>query len=202
MPIRGVLSHETMIHGADISLTDWKSDAAEGSGTASHLDFEQAFAAHHHLVYRYAAALTRDAGLAEDVVQEVFVKLYQNLDAAQRDGLLRAWLLRVTANVGRNILRGRSRAQIRDESFAEQRSQVTVGGAPDEALLRRADIDEARRALSKLKEPLRSCLLLRNEGLSYKEIATALDINEASVGATLARARREFARVFGKVGKS
>jgi RNA polymerase sigma-70 factor (ECF subfamily) len=202
MPIRGVLSHETMMNGADISSIDWKSDAAEGSGAVSHLDFEQAFAAHHRLVYRYAISLTRDAGLAEDVVQEVFVKLYQNLDAAQRDGLLRAWLLRVTANIGRNILRGRSRAQIRDESFAEHRSQVTKGGAPDESLLRRADIDEARRALSKLKEPLCSCLLLRNEGLSYKEIAATLDINETSVGATLARARREFARIFGKVGKS
>ena len=202
MPIRGVLSHETMMNGADISSTDWESDAAAERGAAARLDFEQAFAAHHRLVYRYAAALTRDAGLAEDVVQEVFVKLYQNLDAAQRDGLLRAWLLRVTANIGRNILRGRSRAQIRDESFAQHRSQVTKDGAPDESLLRRADIDEARRALSKLKEPLRSCLLLRNEGLSYKEIAATLDINETSVGATLARARREFARVFGKVGKS
>jgi RNA polymerase sigma-70 factor (ECF subfamily) len=191
-----------MINGADISLTDWKSDAAEGSDAASHLDFEQAFAAHHRLVYRYAFALTRDAGLAEDVVQEVFVKLYQNLDAAQRDGLLRAWLLRVTANVGRNILRGRTRAQFRDESFAEHRAQVTKPESPDEALSRQADIDEARRALSKLKEPLRSCLLLRNEGLSYMEIAAALDLNETSVGALLVRARREFVRVFGKVGKS
>ena len=108
MPVRGVLSHETMIDGADISLTDWKSDAVEGSGTVPYLDFEQAFAAHHRLVYRYATVLTRDAGLAEDVVQEVFVKLYQNLDAAQRDGLLRAWLLRVTTNVGGHGGVGRS----------------------------------------------------------------------------------------------
>jgi RNA polymerase sigma factor (sigma-70 family) len=191
-----------MINGADISLPDWKSEAAAEPGAVARLDFEGAFVAHHRLVYRYAFALTRDAGLAEDVVQEVFVKLYQNLDAAQRDGLLRAWLLRVTANVGRNILRGRSRAQSRDESFAEHRSQVTGAESPDEALLRQADIDEARRALSKLKEPLRSCLLLQNEGLSYKEIAVALEINETSVGALLVRARREFVRVFGKVGKS
>ena len=190
----------------DISLTDWQSDAAAEQEATTRLSFEQAFAAHHRLVYRYALGLTREAALAEDVVQEVFVRLYQNLDAAQRDGqsheMLRAWLLRVTANVARNAVRGRGRAQARDESFAAHSWQAAEAERPDEALLREAEIAEARRALSKLKEPLRSCLLLRNEGLSYKEIAAALELKEASIGALLARARREFIRVFGKVGKS
>jgi RNA polymerase sigma-70 factor (ECF subfamily) len=148
--------------------------------------------------------LTREPGLAEDVAQEVFVRLYQNLAAAQRDDqspeMTRAWLLRVTANVARNALRGRHRSQARDESFVARREYETA--SPEADLLRQAEIDEARRALAKLKEPLRSCLLLRNEGLSYKEIAAALELNEASIGALLVRARREFIRVFGKVGKS
>src|SRR5262249_23614738 len=125
-----------------------------------------------------------------------------NLDAAQCDGLLRAWLLRVTANVARNVMRGRGRAQSRDESFAAHSLRVAEAESPDEALLREAEIAEARRALAKLKEPMRSCLLLRHEGLSYKEIAATLEINEANVGSLLARARREFVRVFGKIGKS
>jgi len=208
------MSYETMTNGAEISLADWQSDApseipAERPAEkedAVRLSFEQAFAAHHRLVYRYAASLTRDAGLAEDVVQEVFLRLYQNLDAAQRDGrqgvMLRAWLLRVTANVARNVLRGRGRTQSRDESFAAHWFQVTEAESPDKALLRRDEITAARRALARLKEPMRSCLLLRHEGLSYKEIAAALGINEVNVGSLLARAQREFVRVFGKVGKS
>jgi RNA polymerase sigma factor (sigma-70 family) len=201
-PVGGVLAYETMMNGADISLTDWHTSAKAEPDAAAWHSFEQAFAAHHRLVYRYAAALTRDVGLAEDVVQEVFVRLYQNFDAAQHDGLLRAWLLRVTANVARNMLRGRSRAQSRDESFAAHSLHIVETGAPDESLQRQAEIVEARRALAKLKEPLRSCLLLRNEGLSYKEISAALEVNETNIGSLLARARREFIRVYGKVGKS
>jgi RNA polymerase sigma factor (sigma-70 family) len=161
---------------------------------------EQAFAAHHRLVYRYALGLTREPGLAEDVAQEVFVRLYQNLEAAQRDDCLRAWLLSVTANVARNALRNRSRSQARDATFVARQDYATA--SPESDLLRQAEIDAVRQALAKIKEPLRSCLLLRNEGLSYKEIAAALELNEASIGALLVRARREFIRVFGKVGKT
>lgn len=196
-----------MTNGAEISLIDWQADTSAERACAVRLSFEQAFEVHHQVVYRYAVALTRDVGLAEDVVQEVFVRLYQNLDAAQREGqgneiMLRAWLLRVTANVARNILRGLSRAQLRDESFAAHSLQVTEAELPDEALLRQTEIAEARRALAKLKEPMRSCLLLKHEGLSYKEIAAALDLNETNVGSLIARARREFIRVYGKIGKS
>lgn len=194
-----------MTNGADISLTDWQSDASAEAAAVTRLSFEQAFAAHHQLVFRYALSLTRDEALAEDVVQEVFVRLYQNLEAAQREDstneMLRAWLLRVTANVARNLLRGRRRAQAREETFSAS-LPVAETAAPEEALLRATEMMEARRALAKLKEPLRGCLLLRNKGLSYKEIATALEIKEASVGAMLVRARREFIRVFGKVGKT
>ena len=190
------------MNGAETSLMDWQLDVTAESDDAVRLSLDQAFDAHHQVVYRYAFALTRDPALAEDVVQEVFVRLYQNLDAAQRDGLLRAWLLRVTASVARNALRGLSRAQLRDDSFATHSLQVSEAELPDAALLRQTEIAEARRALDKLKEPMRSCLLLKHQGLSYKEIAAALAIKESSVGSLIARARREFIRVFGKIGKT
>jgi RNA polymerase sigma-70 factor (ECF subfamily) len=152
-------------------------------------------------VYRYAYALTCDRGLAEDVVQEVFLRLYQNFDAAQRDGLLRSWLLRVTANVTRNMLRGLSRARSRDETFVGQSARTTETTLPDGELVREAEIAETRRVLDKIKEPMRSCLLLRHEGLSYKEIAAALGVKESSVGGFIARARREFVRMYGKIEK-
>ena len=53
----------------------------------------------------------------------------------------------------------------------------------------------------KIKEPLKSCLLLKQQGLSYKEIAGSLDLNEASIGTFIARARQEFTRFYGKIGK-
>jgi DNA-directed RNA polymerase specialized sigma24 family protein len=61
-------------------------------------------------------------------------------------------------------------------------------------------METARRALDKIKEPMRSCLLLRHQGLSYREIAQTLSLKENYVGSLVARARKEFVRSFGKTG--
>lgn len=189
------------MNGAELILMDCQSDATTQTVEDVRLSFDEAFVAHHRVVYRYAYALTRDRGLAEDVAQEVFIRLHQNLDAAQREGMLRAWLLRVTANVARNLLRARSRATARDEEFVAGAGRAAKIILPDEELLRRTEIAEARRTLNKIKEPMRSCLLLKHEGLSYREIAAALGIKESYVGSLIARGRREFIRLYGKVGK-
>lgn len=180
---------------------DFPLNASVTRRVTARLSFNEAFAAHHRAVYRYAYAMTRDEALAEDIAQEVFLRLHEHMDEAQREGLLRAWLLRVTANVARNILRGNNRAKARDEAFAAHAVETSEEILPDEAMTRRMEIAEARRALDKLKEPMRSCLLLKHEGLSYREIASALDINEANVGSLIARGRKEFIRVYGKVGR-
>src|SRR5262245_44418435 len=164
------------------------------------LSFEEAFAAHQRLVYRYAYSITRDRALAEDIAQEVFLRLHRQLEAAQRGGILRAWLLRVTTNVARNLMRSRRRAETRQEAFAFEMSREASGDPPDDALLRQAEIAKAQRVLGRIKEPLRSCLLLSHEGLSYREIAAALGIRESSVGRYLARARSKFTKLYLKIG--
>lgn len=163
--------------------------------------FDEAFTLHHRAVYRTAYALVRDVGLAEDVTQEVFLKLYHHLDSVPRDELLRAWLLRVAMNVAHNTLRGRNRAAVRDEEFAKNVSGGDgLAVAPDDEYERRTEIEEARRALDRISEPMRSCLLLKHQGLSYREIAATLSINEVNVGSLIARGRKEFARIYGKIG--
>src|SRR5262245_58700708 len=193
------------MNGWEITLADSEVCPGLAARDVDRLSFDEAFAAHHRAVYRYAYALVRDAHLAEDVVQEVFIRLHNNLDAAQREGMLRAWLLRVTANTARNLLRTRNRATARDENFAATAEQAGEVIRPDEELVRQAEIAEARRTLSKIKEPMRSCLLLKHEGLSYREIAAALEIKESNVGSLIARGRREFirlhSRLYGKIGK-
>src|SRR5262245_52282577 len=183
----------------EMILTNSEADVVSATRAPVQPSFEEIFAAHHRVVYRYACALTRDEGLAEDIVQEVFIRLYKNPDRARKEELLRAWLLRVTANVAQNLLRGRSRATARDEAFVSLAAQMAENPQPDEALLREAEISGARQALNQIREPLRSCLLLKHEGLSHREIANALGLNEASVGSMIARGRREFIRIYEKV---
>lgn len=74
------------------------------------------------------------------------------------------------------------------------------GTASEEDCRRRIEIQEARRTLDKIKEPMRSCLLLKQQGLSYREIANTLSVKETNVGSLVARGRKEFARVYGKIG--
>ena len=156
---------------------------------------------HHRAVYRAAYGVVRDSGLAEDITQEVFLKLYGHLDTLQGDEHLRAWLLRVATNAALNTLRGRGRSAAREEEFAKAFAVGEGRTAPlDADYERRAEIEEARRALEQVKEPMRSCLLLKQQGLSYREIASALSVNEANVGSLIARGRKEFTRVYGKIG--
>jgi RNA polymerase sigma-70 factor (ECF subfamily) len=167
---------------------------------ATPLSFDEAFTLHHRAVFRTARAVVRDAGLAEDVTQEVFLRLYRHLDSTPGEELLRAWLLRVTLNVARNTLRGQSRSIARDSEYHKTNNDEGWFAAPEEDYERRVALEEARRALDKVKEPMRSCLLLKQQGLSYREIASTLSLKETNVGSLIARGRKEFARVYGKIG--
>ncbi len=166
---------------------------------ASSLSFDEAFTLHHRAVFRTARAVVRDAGLAEDITQEVFLRLFRNQDATPGEELLRPWLLRVTLNVARNTIRGQSRSLVRDTVYSQDNCE-TSWKAPEEEYERRLDIEAARRALEKIKEPMRSCLLLKQQGLSYREIALTLTLKETNVGSLVARGRKQFARVYGKIG--
>src|SRR5215216_2968904 len=172
-----------------------------GTEAVGALSFDEAFTLHHRAVFRTARAVVRDSALAEDVTQEVFLRLYRNLNSTPGEELLRAWLLRVTLNVARNTLRGQSRSMVRDNEYHKSTNEHGFfAEAPEEDYERRLAIEEARRALDKIKEPMRSCLLLKQQGLSYREIATSLSLKETNVGSLVARGRKEFARVYGKIG--
>jgi len=112
---------------------------------------------------------------------------------------LRPWLLRVTLNEARNTIRGQSRAMTRDMIYQKSTDETV---APSFEYENRQQLDLARQALDKIKDPMRSCLLLRHQGLSYREIAETLSLKENYVGSLVARARKEFARTYGKMGVS
>jgi RNA polymerase sigma-70 factor (ECF subfamily) len=167
---------------------------------ATSLSFDEAFTLHHRAVFSTARSIVRDPALAEDVTQEVFLRLYRNLESSPGEEWLRPWLLRVTLNVARNTIRGQSRSIARDNEYHKVNVADVKVAPPEDDYERRMVIEEARRALEKIKEPMRSCLLLKQQGLSYREIAETLSVKETNVGSLVARGRKEFARVYGKIG--
>src|ERR1044072_1906264 len=167
------------------------------SSRETDLSFDEAFTLHHRAVFLTARAVLRDSTLAEEVTQEVFLKLYRNFGrSAPTGGLLRSWLLRVTLNEARNTIRAKNRSLARDTNY----QKTSSGSATQNDYEQREELKAARRALGEIKEPMRSCLLLRHQGLSYREIAQALSLKENYVGSMIARARKEFARSYGKIG--
>ena len=121
------------------------------------LSFDEAFTLHHRAVFRTACSVVRDAALAEDITQEVFLRLYRNLDSKPGEELLRAWLLRVTLNVARNTIRGQTRSMTRDNEYHKNAAgDGWFAPAPDEDYSRGVEIEQTRRALDKLKEPMRA----------------------------------------------
>lgn len=175
--------------------------AATQTAKNGKVEFDRAFTLYHRTVFRVARGVVADPALAEDVTQEVFIKLYKNIEAAPTDDLLKAWLIRVTINHARNAVRGNSRATRRDDDYFKEAMEEYAADQPEIEYERQVQIETVRRALGKVKEPLRSCLMLKQQGLSYKEIAGALELNETSIGTFVARARKEFLRFYGKTNE-
>jgi RNA polymerase sigma-70 factor (ECF subfamily) len=115
--------------------------------------------------------------------------------------MLRPWLIRVAINLARNTIRGNIRANTREENYVKESAEFSVYSVESD-YEEQASINDIYAALDKIKEPLRSCLVLKQQGLSYKEIASSLDLNEGSIGTYVARARQEFARFYGNAGKA
>lgn len=181
-------------------FVDIMSENTATAAATGRIEFEEAFSLHHRTVFRAARSVVQDPGLAEDVTQETFLRLYKNLDSITDEEMLRPWLIRVAINVARNTIRGNIRANTRDENYVKG-SGVIEAASIEVDYEEAAGVNDIYKALNKIKEPLRSCLMLKQQGLSYKEIARSLELNESSIGTFVARARQEFSRYYGKIGK-
>jgi RNA polymerase sigma factor (sigma-70 family) len=189
----------TMSKSTEIFVDSMSQETAAAAAKET-IGFEEAFTLHHRTVFRAARSVVQDAGLAEDVTQEVFIRLYKHLDTLPNLEMLRPWLIRVALNLARNTVRGNIRANTRDENYVKETVGESIFSVESE-YEQKSEVSEINRALSKVKEPLKSCLVLKQQGLSYREIAESLSLNESSIGTYVARARAEFMRFYGKVGR-
>ena len=166
----------------------------EASGSAHFSDaFAELFDAHFARLFRYLHRWSGDAELAADVAQETFVRLYERGSMPERPA---AWLITVALNQVRNARSTKSRhAQLLTPARAEHivADRQPLPAEETEAKDARARV---RATLDRMCARDRSLLLLRAEGFAYRDIAEALELNEASVGTMLARARDAFRQLW------
>lgn len=153
------------------------------------MNYEQVFEDVFPALYRYYHRLTGDADAAEDAAQEAFVRMYSHAVEGP-PAALRVWLFRAATN----FIRDRYRVDENRRRLLEKHP-VTPGAPPDPAreTERKEDVEEVRRVLEGLSDRDRELLLMRAEGFSYREMAEAVGVKNASVGTLLARAERRFA---------
>lgn len=163
-----------------------ESSAAEAAFDAA---FTALFEAHFRRLFRYLDRLSGEPDLAADLAQEAYVRLYRR--GAMPD-VPQAWLVTVALNLFRNARASRSRRRSLVGLVRGELAQADPAPAPDAGLLAAEERHAVRAALEQLPERDRRLLLLRSEGYSYREIAAALRLHEASVGVFLARARHAF----------
>ena len=158
-----------------------------------HYRFVDLFNAHFHRLYRYLDRLSGEPELAADLAQEAFVKLYRRgslPDAPE------AWLISVAMNLFRNERSTRSRRRRLLTLARGEGVHSDPPPSPDRAAVAEDSRRRVRFAIDRLPEREGHMLLLRAEGYSYRDIAAALELNEASVGTLLARARRAFRETY------
>jgi RNA polymerase sigma-70 factor (ECF subfamily) len=144
-------------------------------------------------IFTYARYSLRHHQDAEDVTQEVLVRLWRHQDAIEPDRT-RAWVMRVARNLVIDLSRRReARSAVFTEGPVAEAAAVAMV-APDAA-----DTETERRrlrqvieaAIADLNEPYRSIVVMREiQGLAYEEIATGMDMPLGTVKVYLHRARR------------
>ncbi len=145
-------------------------------------------------IFRMAVSFTRHRGEAEELTQEVFLKLWQNLHRYLPGSSFRAWAYRVARNLFVDAYR-RSREQ-RKATWVDPEFLETLPGGddPHTRAVRHQRLELARAALERLPEELSQLIMLRDfADWSYEELAAELELPIGTVKSRLNRARRELA---------
>jgi RNA polymerase sigma-70 factor (ECF subfamily) len=153
-------------------------------------------------VFSLIFRMVRDREMAEDLAQDTFIKVLNNIDRYRPEFKLSSWLFKIANNVTIDHLRkrqlatvsldGSPQAQTASEAQAPSLDVESRGESALEAIESRELGSAIERAIGKLRPEYRSCILLRHvEGRSYEEIAATLDLPLGTVKTYIHRARHE-----------
>jgi RNA polymerase sigma-70 factor (ECF subfamily) len=159
--------------------------------------WEQIVRLHWRKVFNVAYKFVGSHEQAEDLTQEIFLKIFRSLDTFDRRANFQTWLISVSRNLCIDHYRSvrKERQTIDRDVAAEDLSPAAATASPLATLENRDLAGLLRRALQTLPPSLRVAVLLRDlQELSYLEIAERLNLPEGTVKSRINRGRRELAR--------
>jgi len=153
------------------------------AGRERHRRFDRVVAVFHADMYRYAAWLCRDPGIAEDVVQEALLRAWKSLDALRDDDAAKPWLLTIVRRENARYFERKRLETVDIDNLTPAQSAML---AEDDD----SSVDEMRQAIYRLEDDYREPLVLQVlMGHSSKEIAELMGLKQGAVLTRLHRAR-------------
>jgi RNA polymerase sigma-70 factor, ECF subfamily len=154
-----------------------------------------------HRVLKLVSRFVSDAAEAEDVAQEAFIKAYRALASFRGDSAFYTWLYRIAINTAKNALVSSRRRPVdfdldlQDPEQYDRHARLKESDTPEGVLLTEEIREVVEKAMEQLPEDLRTAIVLRElEGLSYEEIAEAMDCPVGTVRSRIFRAREAIDR--------
>jgi RNA polymerase sigma-70 factor, ECF subfamily len=155
-----------------------------------------------HKVVKLVMRYMRDPADAEDVAQEAFIKAYRALPQFRGDSAFYTWLYRIAINTAKNAIVSRDRSPVEydldlqnsEESY-DMQGRLADTETPEALVLTEEIRTIVNRAIEALPEDLRTAIVLRElEGMSYEEIAAAMECPVGTVRSRIFRAREAIDR--------
>jgi RNA polymerase sigma-70 factor (ECF subfamily) len=151
---------------------------------------EQIYAETRSSIGSYLRYLGLREAQTQDVLQELYLRLYQRLLKGTPIENRKAWLFRVAHHEGLNA---KKRNKVLEADEPDWDRLIAPSESPERTLLNKEQMEQVKKALRSLSPQQRHCLYLRSEGLRYREIAETLGISVSSVNEFLRRALRRLA---------
>jgi len=149
-----------------------------------------------HKIIQLVNRYVKDPSEAQDVAQEAFIKAYRALGSFRGEATFYTWLYRIAINTAKNYLLSRARrnanyqVDIQEAEALENAPQLQGLETPERLLLNQEIIDVISAAIDELPEEMRTAIILREfDGMSYEEIAEAMDCPVGTVRSRIFRAR-------------
>ena len=176
------MNRDNRNNGTDQTGLEYWERIRQGDNTA----FSQIFQKYYQALYQFAGRFVKDAQTAENIVQDVFVKLWTNRENCLITSSLKSYLYAATRNTALNFL-SREKKQLSTEDLMSDRQDTTAN--PEEQIIKNEMIDGVHKAIEKLPEKCRYVYLMkRYDDLKYHEIAEILDISINTVKTQMKRA--------------
>jgi RNA polymerase sigma-70 factor (ECF subfamily) len=181
----------TLVRDETMTTTPSAPPAREAAAGWTPPTWEEVVEQHSARVYRLAYRLTGNVHDAEDLTQDVFVRVFRSLHTYQ-PGTFEGWLHRITTNVFLDRMRRKQR--IRMDALSEESAArlPSRGPGPEQAYDETHLDDDVQRALDALSPDFRAAVVLCDiEGLSYEEVAATLGIKLGTVRSRIHRGRAQ-----------